>query len=109
MPQNTDDYDASARSGAAIMNPYVNQGEASGSSPLNDRYGTGAGQPAGTAPQQVPNTNGMGASYQAIPQTAYTQNYPTVLPYGYSAPAPNYVPQTGGAPSSFPPRPSVSR
>lgn len=109
MPQNTDDYDASARSGAAIMNPYVNQGEASGSSPLNDRYGTGAGQPAGTAPQQVPNTNGMGMSYQTIPQTAYTQNYPTVLPYGYSAPSPNYVPQTGGAPSSFPPRPSVSR
>lgn len=88
MPSNTDLYDASARSGAAILpgNP------GSSSSPINQRY------------DAAPNTstpNGAGVSYQSFPQTSYSQSFtPGAIPYNYNAaPSPAY----------FPPRPNVSR
>lgn len=67
MPQNTDEYDASARSGAAIMqsDPYT-QGAGSGSSPLNQRY-------APTENRTTP-----------IPQTSYsTSRSPATIPYNF--------------------------
>lgn len=97
MPSNTDDYDASARSGAAMMgaDPYV-QNAASGSSPINQRYSNGAnGSPAPNGTNaSAPN----GATYETVPNTSYRQSFsPGAIPYNY-APAPN----------AFPPQPQTT-
>lgn len=91
MPQNTDEYDASARSGAAIMQQDT-MNAASGSSPLNQRYSNGTQQQQQSQP----------ATPQMVPNTSYSRSYsPSTIPYNYQA-AP------AQSPSAFPPRPTVA-
>ncbi len=103
MPQNTDDYDASARSGAATLpgNAY-RPGEGSSSSPINRRYAPQNQTPNGTS-GLPPNTTGAGVAYQSFPQTSYSQSFsPSAIPYNYNA-------TRTSVPANFPPRPSVTR
>ena len=94
MPSNTELYDSSARSGAAIMsnNPYPSATQTS-SSPINKRYSNGADAQGYGAPNGN-NVDPNGATYRAIPQTSYSPN-----PY-YVAP--------NSAPMPIPPRPTLS-
>ena len=103
MPTNTDDYDASARSGAATLpgNAYM-PGEGSSSSPLNQRYAP-TNQTPGAANGLPPNTTGAGVTYQSFPQTSYSQSFsPGAIPYNFNA-------NRTSSPANFPPRPSVTR
>lgn len=124
MPQNTDDYDASVRSGVANMtnDSAFLRNAASGTSPINSQYNTPNQQTPGagnyqtipqtsypTVPQNqaVPQTSyptTPQTTYQTIPKTSYSQSYtPGTIPYNYNNGA------NANAGVQLPPRPTVAK
>ncbi|MDO5308798.1 MAG: hypothetical protein Q4G03_04830 [Planctomycetia bacterium] len=93
MPHDMEQYDSSARSGAAIMsnNPYPNTNQST-VSPLNERYSNGNENYAPST--QTPYNNNNTETYRAVPQTSYSNPY-------YVAP--------NNEPVALPPKPSVTR